>query len=206
MRACTHGGWARWLRVSTTFVTREKLTNVSCAPDAGGVRTSEPPLFGSRNRRSIPTEPPGHPNIASPVISWSSQRLCPPFVRVGHILYTATNRSPILSSFLLSALQGAVATGRDCREGDSVRRDYCLSLPFTPGGNVCKQDCTSVFQHYVYSARSSRCWNAYKNIVSACPQCYLPANSKHCWANGHVEVSSFFPRYSVSSAHCNPRC
>ena len=37
----THGGWAHRQRVSTTFWLGTNVTNLCCAPDAGGVRTSD---------------------------------------------------------------------------------------------------------------------------------------------------------------------
>ena len=40
-RACTQGGWAHRQRVSTTFLTRKISQIFYCAPDAGGVRTSD---------------------------------------------------------------------------------------------------------------------------------------------------------------------
>ena len=42
MRACTHGGLAHRLRVSTTFLTEKLSPFFSCAPDAGGDRTFDP--------------------------------------------------------------------------------------------------------------------------------------------------------------------
>ena len=60
MRACTLGGWAQRLRVSTTFLTQKNSQIcLTSARDAGGVRTSN---LLDLESDTLPTEPPRLPN------------------------------------------------------------------------------------------------------------------------------------------------